>query len=313
MRALPLRGSGRQTRSEIAMDVYTIITERIIEKLNAGEVPWHRPWRSIGSPRNLVSKKPYRGVNVWLLSAQAYVSPYWATIRHINELGGSIRKGEKATPVVFWRVYVDGVEVKTGEPEPDSHETECHGKRRFVLRYYSVFNSEQCELPAAIVEKLAVPEHRQLDPIEECEKILAGMPNPPEIVFGGDKASYSPTTDRVTMPARGLFESAEEYWSTLWHECGGHATGHPKRLNRDTIREAAPFGSSTYSVEEIIAEMTAAYLCGVTGIENRTIDNSAAYIANWLKMLSADRKLIIRAAAQAQRACDYALGRPCTD
>ena len=86
------------------------------------------------------------------------------------------------------------------------------------------------------------------------------------------------------MPPRSLFESAEEYWSTLWHECGGHATGHPKRLNRDSIKEAAPFGSATYSVEEIIAEMTAAYLCGVTGIENRTIDNSAAYIANWLKI-----------------------------
>jgi antirestriction protein ArdC len=313
MRALPLRGSGRQTRSEIAMDVYTVITERIIEKLNAGVVPWHKPWRIIGAPRNLVSKKPYRGVNVWLLTAQGNVSPYWATIRQINELGGSVRKGEKATPVVFWRVYVEGVELKTGEPEPESHETEGQGSRRFVLRYYSVFNSEQCELPAAIVEKLAVPEQRQLDPIEACEKILAGMPNPPEIVHAGDKAFYSPATDRVTMPPRSLFESAEEYWSTLWHECGGHATGHPKRLNRDSIKEAAPFGSATYSVEEIIAEMTAAYLCGVTGIENRTIDNSAAYIANWLKMLSADRKLIIRAAAQAQRACDYVLGRPCAD
>jgi antirestriction protein ArdC len=120
------------------------------------------------------------------------------------------------------------------------------------------------------------------DSIGACEKILAGMPNPPEIVHAGDKAFYSPATDPVTMPPRGLFENAEEYWSTLWHECGGHATGHPNRLNRDSIKEAAPFGSAIYSVEEIVAEMTAAYLCGVNGIENRTIDNSAAYIGGWL-------------------------------
>jgi antirestriction protein ArdC len=101
------------------------------------------------------------------------------------------------------------------------------------------------------------------------------MPNPPEIIHAGDKAFYSSLTDRVTLPPRGLFESAEEYWATLWHECGGHATGHAKRLNRDSIKEAAPFGSATYSLEECTAEMAAAYLCGIAGIENRTIDNSA--------------------------------------
>jgi antirestriction protein ArdC len=289
------------------MDVYSIITERIIDKLEAGTVPWHKPWRSIGAPRNLVSKKPYRGVNVWLLTAQSYTSAYWATIRQINELGGQVRKGEKSTPVVFWKIYVDGVEVKAGEPEPEAQEAEGQGRRRFVLRYYSIFNTEQCELPAAIAEKLALPEQRQLDPIEACETILAGMPNPPEIVHAGDKAFYSPAADRVTMPPRRLFESAEEYWSTLFHECGGHATGHMKRLNRDSIRDAAPFGSAIYCAEEVLAEMTSAYLCGITGIENRTIDNSAAYVAGWAKRLRDDRKLIIHAAAQAQRACDYVL------
>jgi antirestriction protein ArdC len=298
------------------MDVYSIITERIIEKLEQGTIPWHKPWRSIGAPRNLVSKKSYRGINVWLLAAQGYVSPYWATIRQINELGGQVREGEKATPVVFWRIYVDGVEVKANgdEQEPRHEHREERGNRRFVLRYYSVFNSEQCELPGEVTERLALPEERQLDPIEACEKILVGMPNPPEIVHAGDKAFYSPTTDRVTMPPRSLFESAEEYWCTLWHECGGHATGHPKRLNRESIKEAAPFGSATYSVEECVAEMTAAYLCGVTGIENRTIDNSAAYIAGWLKKkLRDDRKLIVHAAAQAQRACDYVLNAKAGD
>jgi antirestriction protein ArdC len=288
------------------MDIYKMITDRIIEKLEAGTIPWHQPWRSIGAPRNLVSKKLYRGVNVWLLTAQGYTSPYWATIRQINELGGQVRKGEKSTPLVFWKIYVDGVEVKTGEPEAESEQPQGQGKRRFVLRYYSSFNTEQCDLPATVIDKLALPEPRQLDPIEACEAILAGMPNPPEIVHAGDKAFYSPVADRITMPARGLFESVEEYWSTLWHE-EGHATGHPRRLNRESIKEAAPFGSATYSGEEIVAEMTAAYLCGITGIENRTIDNSAAYIAGWAKKLRDDHKLIIHAAAQAQRACDYVL------
>jgi antirestriction protein ArdC len=265
------------------MDVYQMITDRIIEKLEAGTVPWHKPWRSIGAPRNRVSKKSYRGINVWLLTAQGYTSPYWATIRQINELGGSVRKGEKATPVVFWRVYVGGVEVKAGEPETQAPLTEGQSKRRFVLRYFSVFNTEQCDLPVSVTEKLAFPEQRQLDPIDGCEKILAGMPDPPEIVHAGDKAFYSPATDRVTMPPRSLFESAEEYWCTLWHEAGGHATGHPKRLNRDSIKDVAPFGSPVYSIEELLADLSAAYLCGIAGIENDTIDNSAAYIAGLLK------------------------------
>ncbi len=290
------------------MDVYSIVTERIIEKLEAGTIPWHKPWRSIGAPQNLVSKKSYRGINVWLLTMQGYISPYWATLRQINELGGRVRKGEKSTPVVFWRIYVDGVEVRANsdQHEPEHEQEEGQGRRRFVLRYYSIFNTEQCELPASVSEKLAFPEQRQLDPIEACEKILTGMPNPPEIVHAGDQAFYSPITDRITMPPRGLFANAEEYWSTFWHEAG-HASGQRKRLNRDSITEAAPFGSATYSVEEIVAEMTAAYLCGITGIENRTIDNSAAYVAGWLRQLRDQRKLIIHAAAQAQRACDYIL------
>jgi len=290
------------------MDVYSIVTERIIEKLEAGTIPWHKPWRSIGAPQNLVSKKSYRGINVWLLTMQGYISPYWATLRQINELGGRVRKGEKSTPVVFWRIYLDGVEVRANsdQHEPEHEQEEGQGRRRFVLRYYSIFNTEQCELPASVSEKLAFPEQRQLDPIEACEKILTGMPNPPEIVHAGDQAFYSPITDRITMPPRGLFENAEEYWSTFWHEAG-HASGHRKRLNRDSITEAAPFGSATYSVEEIVAEMTAAYLCGITGIENRTIDNSAAYVAGWLRQLRDQRNLIIHAAAQAQRACDYIL------
>jgi antirestriction protein ArdC len=192
------------------MDVYSLITQRIIERLEQGTVPWHKPWRSIGAPRNLVSKKPYRGINLWLLTMQDYTSPYWAAIRQINEIGGSVHKGEKATPVVFWKVYVDGVEVRATEQEPETTENGGQHKRRFVLRYYSCFNTEQCDLPASVSETLVLPEKRQLDPIEACEKMLAEMPNPPEVLHSGDRAFYSPITDCVTMPPRTLFESADE-------------------------------------------------------------------------------------------------------
>jgi antirestriction protein ArdC len=128
------------------MDVYQIITERIIEKLESGTVPWHKPWRSISAPQNLVSKKHYRGINVWLLTMQGYASPYWATLRQINQLGGQVRKGEKSMPVVFWRIYVDGIEVKPGEAEPEAQEAEGQGRRRFVLRYFrfSIPNNANC-------------------------------------------------------------------------------------------------------------------------------------------------------------------------
>ena len=131
--------------------------------------------------------------------------------------------------------------MKAGEPEPEAQEADGQGRRRFVLLYYSIFNTEQCELPATISETLMLPEQRQLNPIEACEAILAGMPNPPQIVHAGDKAFYSPLTDRLTMPPRGLFENADEYWSTLWHE-ESHAVGHTRRLNRESIQEVAPFG-----------------------------------------------------------------------
>ena len=108
---------------------------------------------------------------MWLLTAQGYTSPYWATSRQINELGGQVRKGEKSTPIAFWKISIDEVEVKAGELEMEALEMEGQSRRRFVLRYYSVFNMEQCELPATITDKLAPPEQRQLDPIEACEKM----------------------------------------------------------------------------------------------------------------------------------------------
>jgi antirestriction protein ArdC len=287
------------------MDIYAIVTEKIVSLLEQGIVPWRRPWTSTGLPRNLVSKKPYRGINHFLLSASKYVSPFWLTFRQANELGGSVRRGEQSTIIVFWKV----------DERPDQEATDAANeegtRRRFLLRYYRVFNVEQCDLPQTVLDKLPKIETHEHDPIDEAERIVAEMPQRPELQTGGSKAFYSSLSDRVTMPPRELFTTAEEYYATLLHEMT-HSTGHPKRLARETITEAAPFGSATYSKEELCAEMGSAFLCAEAGISPVVIENQAAYLAGWLGKLRDDRKLLIHAAAQAQHAADYILNRkPC--
>ena len=286
------------------MDIYAIVTEKIINLLESGVVPWRRPWTSTGLPRNLVSKKPYRGVNFFLLSASKYVSPFWLTIRQANELGGHVRKGEESTVVVFWKVD----DAKQSTENLDNEETDGKTRRRFLLRYYRLFNLEQCELPQTVLDKLPKTEAHEHDPIETAERIIADMPNRPEIQHTGSKAFYSSLTDRITLPPRELFTSAEEFYATALHETV-HSSGSEKRLAREGICDAAPFGSPVYSKEELVAEFGAAYLCAEAGISNEVIHNQASYVAGWLKKLRDDRKLLIHAAAQAQRAADYILNR----
>ena len=286
------------------MDVYAIVTEKIINLLESGVVPWRRPWTSTGLPRNLVSKKPYRGVNFFLLSASKYVSPFWLTIRQANELGGHVRKGEESTVVVFWKVD----DAKRSTEDLDNEETDGKTRRRFMLRYYRVFNLEQCELPQTVLDKLPKTEAHEHNPIEAAERIIADMPNRPEIQYTGSKAFYSSLTDRITLPPHELFTSAEEFYATALHETV-HSSGSEKRLAREGICEAAPFGSPVYSKEELVAEFGAAYLCAEARISNEVIQNQASYVAGWLKRLRDDRRLVIQAAAQAQKAADYILNR----
>jgi antirestriction protein ArdC len=225
-------------------------------------------------------------------------------MKQANELGGSVHKGEHSQIVVFWKV--DQFPNADSESDSDEHEADEKTRRRFVLRYYRLFNLEQCELPQAVLDKLPKIETHQHDPIKAAERIISGMPNPPEIQYAGSKAFYSPITDRITLPPRELFASAEELYATAFHELG-HSTGSPKRLNRESIAEAAPFGSPVYSREELIAEMTAAYLCAAAGISPAVIANQVAYIQGWLAKLRGDMHMVVMAAAQAQKAADYIL------
>ena len=275
------------------MNVYEIITEQIIEKLNKGEIPWHKPWVGADAPKNLVSKKEYRGINPFLLGCQRYSSPYWLSYKQCQNLGGHVRKGEKSTIVVFWK------QVKIKDKDTDDDKTIP------MLRYYRVFNADQCELPAGKVPMSDV--NPDFQPIAACEKVTTDMQNKPTIEHRESRAYYRPSTDSVNMPKKETFVNEEFYYSVLFHELG-HSTGHKSRLDRKEFSEGQ-FGSETYSKEELVAEMTAAFLCGYCQIENKTIDNSAAYIKSWLGKLKNDSKLVVLAAAAAQKAADYILNR----
>lgn len=276
-------------------DAYQIITDRIIEKLESGVIPWHKPWSGgvSGMPRNLVSGKGYQGINIILLGLQGYDSPYWLTFKQAQERGGHVRKGEHGSPCIFWKTYEKERETPEGEVEVD---------KRWVLRYYTVFNADQCEgIDAPKVEIKTYPENER---IEEAERIQIAMPNRPEVVFEGSQPRYNVNEDKVTIPELYRFDKSEEFYSALFHELA-HSTGHESRLNRDPNPHA--FGSQEYAQEELIAEITSTFLCGHCGIERETLDNSAAYIQGWLKALRNDKKMVVMAAAQAQRAANYIL------
>ena len=276
--------------------VYEIVTEQIINKLEQGTVPWHQPWIGGQEPMNLISKKPYRGINSFLLACAGYVSPYWVSYKQAQDLGGNVKKGEKSTLVVFWKP----INVKTNDEEITE-------KTIPFLRYYRVFNIEQCE--NIDIKKIPISDARQnFQPLEQCEIVINGMPNKPTIQYREQQAYYHPNNDFVNMPRQDTFKNDETYYSTLFHELT-HATGHKSRLDRHQKNKCSHhFGSQDYSKEELVAEMGAAFLCGHCQIENKTIDNSAAYIGSWLKRLKDDVKLVVLAAAQAQKAADYILG-----
>jgi len=272
--------------------VYSIITEQVIKQLESGVAPWRKPWRT-DVPCNLISGKEYRGINPFLLAPQGYGSRYWLTFNQAKKLGGHVRKGEKSSIVTFWHIGQEKLIRDSNGIERKS--------RPFLLRFYRVFNLEQTE---GIAEKLGLGEASPRIPsLGDCEAIVAGMPNPPKREQS-DRCWYRPSTDSVGMPSRSLFNSSEEYYSTLFHELT-NSTGHASRVGREGIEQLSEFGSESYSKEELVAEMGAAMLCGVTGIAPRTIENSAAYLKTWIERLRGDSKLIVSAASQAQKAADY--------
>ncbi|HET6844830.1 MAG TPA: ArdC-like ssDNA-binding domain-containing protein [Candidatus Angelobacter sp.] len=277
------------------MNVYQIVTERIIQSLEQGVIPWRRPWKVAGHPRNFITTKPYRGINVLLLASQGYSSPYWLTYKQAAERGAHVRKGEKSTPIVFWNVQ------QTEKPSADGEGVEHD--RRFMLRYYSVFNLEQTSLAPAD----AAP----VQPLASCSAVVDAWQQKPRLVLDDPKisqAEYFPKLDAITMPLASRFVSSEHYYATLFHELI-HSTGHASRLNRDGISSFDKFGSERYSKEELIAEIGSAFLCGHTGINKPEIEQqTTAYLQGWIAKLKGDSRLVVSAAAQAQHAADMILG-----
>lgn len=277
--------------------VYSIITEKIIKLLEGGSIPWNKPWLggANGMPKNYVSKKPYRGVNTWLLAFEDFTSPYWLTFKQANELGAKVKKGSKGTMIVFYKMLESKTKTdKTGNPEKFP-----------MLRYYVVFNADQVEgLPSDAYGD--IKGNLDFKPIEACEKIIEGYRTKPEIKHEKNQAYYVPSLDYVNMPKKENFKSIAEYYSTLFHELT-HSTGHKSRLDRN-LDDIGAFGDEVYSKEELIAEFGASFLCGIAGIENNTIRNSAGYLQGWLNKLRTDDKLLIASANKAQKAVDYILG-----
>lgn len=291
---------------------YEKVTERIIEQLEQGTVAWRKPWTTRGGHRNFNSGKPYRGINAFITSISPFSSPYWNTYKGWRQAAGYERddksvgvlpRGTKMEHVLFSTVkeYKD-------ESAPDGV------KRVFIQRAYTIANFDQLlpEMQEKIRElhpkRFQVSEN-QNEPIENAQAVLDSYFETESVTLGhgGSRAYYVPANDHVQLPEMSDFDKSENYYCTAFHEAA-HSTGHSSRLHRfnnDAVSNV--FGSESYSQEELVAEMTAAMLCGVTGIDG-TIESSAAYIDGWLQKLKNDRRLIVHAASLAQKAADRVQG-----
>lgn len=272
--------------------VYEIITERIISLLNDGVCPWRRPWNRLPlAPQNFASGRKYTGINMFLLYAIGYEVPLFLTFNQVAERGGTVKKGSKGVPVVFWSLL-------------EGKETNEKGDKKKIpfLRYYTVFNA--CQIDGVLFPKVESRTGETFKPLEHAEQIVAGWKDSPRIVHGFSRAAYAENADRIEMPSPASFDNPATYYATLFHEMG-HATGSAGRLAR---KMSGHFGSPDYSREELVAEMTSAFLCAHCGIDNSVIQNQAAYLASWLEALKSDPKLVVLAASQAQRAAALILG-----
>lgn len=284
----------------MAKDLYTEVTARIIEALEQGIIPWRKPWSGVTSGAiSHATGRPYSLLNQLMLDRPGE----YVTWNQVKAEGGSVKKGAKARTVVFWKVLTVEKKDASGSTVTDA-DGNAVTEGLPVLRYFQVFHIEDCDgISPKWAEKLpSIP----AQPNEAAEAALMGYFQREGVKFEQriqDRAFYSPSRDLVSLPIREQFTDTAEYYSTAFHEAT-HSTGHHTRLNRFE-RTAAPamFGSESYSKEELVAEIGAAACCNALGIETASsFKNSAAYIQSWLRALRNDKKLIISAAARAEKA-----------
>ena len=274
------------------MNIYKEITDRIISQMEEGVIPWQKPWIASGKAISHATGKAYSLLNQMLLGCPGE----YLTFKQCEAAGGKVKKGEKASMVVFWKWI-------------EQEDEETHEKKEVpFLRYYNVFHIDQCEGVAAKHTTEAVFP-AGAEPLEAAQEIIYDYLSREGVKLSheeGDRAFYRPATDEVVLPIRKQFMSTAEYYSTVFHELT-HSTGHSSRLNR--LTQAAFFGSEDYSKEELVAEIGAAALVNHVGLEtSNSIRNSAAYIQNWLKVLKDDKRFIVSASGRAEKAVSLILG-----
>ncbi len=284
------------------MKAYEVITAKIIEKLESGVIPWSKPWAdTFNPPMNAISGNRYSGINVFMLAGE-YGNPNWMTFKQAQDAGGKVRKGEKGTPIVFWSLLKKDHNGKYVQANQNDDKNDIIP----VLKYFHVFNVEQIdELPEALTTYTKPAKLNADERIQRAESLITNFACGPKVTFGGNRAAYAPLFDTVMMPEYSQFAGAAEYYSTFFHELV-HSTGHRSRLNREGVAELDRSDVDKYGKEELIAEMGAAFLCNTAGIKH-TIENSAAYIGSWLKVIKQPKnvKLVINAASAAQKAAEH--------
>jgi len=294
--------------------IYEAMTKRLLALMESGTIPWRRTWRQLASPRNIRSDKPYRGTNCfWLAviaSTEGYSTPYWMTYKQAIDLGGHVRKGEKATPVIFWKPAT--YKSLVGE-DGDGGEIEVK-KSYLVVRLYYVFNLDQCDgiaAPAGQPQSLRPLVTSSQDACEDASRIFTEYCDHERITVrnGGDQPSYIPSTDTIQVPKMEMFNVVEDYHATRFHEAV-HSTGADGRCSRSGVKDFDSFGSHQYAEEELIAEFGSTFLCSIAGVERtETVENAAAYLQHWAAALRANPSMVVMAAQRAQKACDYILNQ----
>lgn len=266
--------------------------DKIIALMEQGKMNWNKPWNAGTMPQNYISKKAYKGWNVFVTMFAGFESPYYLTFKQVQQLGGTIKKGSKGLPIIFWSKlqYKD---------KNDAEKTKSY----LFAKDYTVFNAEQIE--GIDFKKVALNE---LGTHEDLERAIAGMPEPVGIKhITSDRAYYVPMLDAITMPLKGQFKGTAEYYSTLIHEVI-HSTGHSKRLNRPSLTESAGKHSDSYAYDELVAELGAAFMTAMYGIANEQSEkNSAAYLQGWVSRFKGDKEMLYNASRDAQKAIDYIL------
>jgi antirestriction protein ArdC len=302
--------SHREAAERPRSSLYEEITARIIADLEAGTFPWAQPWgggsytAALGLPRNAVTGKPYSGINVLILWGrvfnEGYASQSWLTFRQALSLGGSVRKGEHGVSVCYADKFIPkgNRSGAMGPANGSADNVESEGEAIPFLRRYTVFNVAQCDdLPDHCVTTAPALPAREIVP--QAEALAAATLA--DIRTGGAHAFYRPSDDTITIPPQPAFFDQINYYRTLFHELG-HWTGHQRRLNRD---QTGAFGSKLYASEELVAEITAAFVCAALSITPTV--RHADYLGNWLEVLRADNRAIFRAASKASKAADFIL------